>query len=462
MKTRKITSILVLAGLLNLNITVPSAMAFGPWGKKVINAQVSEYKFDYVNMPWWESFNDEILTGYILKALDSNQDLKVATLKVEEFNQLAKIQFGKELPSLTTAPGLGQFKMPNENGNGAFGIPLLVSYELDLFAKNHDKTKAAKKQYEASKFDERAAYISVSSAVASTYLNLVKVDKLIAIQRDIIDYKQQIYDLMLKRNHQGITSTADTVRANKDLVLAQTELIELQKNQQVLLNALCVLTGDSPANAQNMQRIAYDDIKFNQDIPDAIPSAVIVRRPDVLRAEKNVEKAGIDVKVARKELLPSFNIMGLMAFSSSSLSSAFNWSNTLAGIGGGMLFPLFAGGQKVGNVRLKKNQYEQILQSYQKTNLVAIQEVNDALSSLKLDNEKYLQNIKKLDMEKQDFGFNEKRYKQGTISYLDLIQNKENLLDMDKTVASNKTDCLIDFISLYKATGSKPYGSSNL
>lgn len=458
MTSKKFLSLILLFGIININLL--PAMAFGKkqskrQEKNFINAQVSETKFDYINLAWWESFDDEILKGYILKALEQNQDLKIATLKVEEFNQLVKIQFAKELPSLASAPGLGSLKMPNADGGGIFSFPVVASYEADIFLKNRDKTKSVKKQFEASKYDEKAAYIAISSAVAGTYLNLVKVDKLIEIQKEVISYEDQIYNLMLKRNKQGITSTADTVRSNKDLIFAQTDLIELEKSQNILLNRLAVLIGESPSNVAGLKRIAYNDLKFKQEIPKEIPSEIIIKRPDVLKSEKQLEKAGIDVKIARKEFLPSFNILGLLVFSSSSLSNSFNWANTLACLGSGVTFSLFSGGQKTANLKIKKNIYEQLLQTYQKTNLTAIQEVNDSLSSLKLDDIKYNQNLEKLKMEQAELVYNEKRYAQGTISYLDLIQRKESLLSMNKVITSAKTDCLIDFISLYKATGNQ-------
>ena len=87
--------------------------------------------------------------------------------------------------------------------------------------------------------------------------------------------------------------------------------------------------------------------------------------------------------------------------------------------------------------------------------MVAIQEVNDSLSNLKLDNEKYQKNLKSYDMQKADFKYMQKRHEQGVMSGLDLLQQKENLLVIDKLVAASKTDCYIDQISLYKAVGGK-------
>jgi outer membrane protein TolC len=126
-------------------------------------------------------------------------------------------------------------------------------------------------------------------------------------------------------------------------------------------------------------------------------------------------------------------------------------------LGGGLILPLFTGGKKIANLRLKKATYERILQNYYKTNLTAIQEVNDSLVAAKLDKEKMLQTIKQYNLEKKDYNYSEKKYNEGVISKLDLIQFRENLLSIEKLVAQQKVECMADAISLYKATGSKPY-----
>jgi len=194
---------------------------------------------------------------------------------------------------------------------------------------------------------------------------------------------------------------------------------------------------------------------YQKPIPKEISSEIITQRPDYLAAEKQVEKAGIDVRVAKKEFLPKIDILGLLFFTSMSAGSPMNWANSIALLGGQAMLPIFTGGAKFANLRLNKNKYEQVMQTYYKTNLVAIQEVNDSLSSLKLDDEKYHKNMKSYDMQKADFKYMQSRYNQGIMSGLDLLQQKESLLVIDKMVASSKTDCYIDQISLYKAVGGK-------
>lgn len=454
MNYKKLVSLSLIMGILSTNVcplTVHAAQS-----KKLIKSQVTEYRFDYVNMGWWKNFNDEILNEYIIKAIENNQDLKVATLRVEEYNQQVRLQFASELPSATVgfAPNIAKMS-GSTSSDSLYAFPLLVNYEADIFLKNRDKTKSAKKQYESSILDEKAAYISVASAVGATYFNIIKLDKLIDIQKEIVSSRKQIYNLMVKRNEQGITSTADTMRANKAYVASTNDLIEIEKSRTILLNRLAVLIGENPNNIKDLQRTSYSEIKYNSNIPNEISSEIITQRPDYLRAEKQVEKAGLDVKIAKKEFLPSINILGLIFFNSNSFGKSLNWSSALAAFGGGVLFPVFTGGSKFANLKLKKNKYDQVLQAYFKTNLVAIQEVNDSLSTLKLDNEKYVNNISQLKLEEKDYSFNKKKFEQGIISNLDLIQYKENLLAMNKLVASNKMDCAVDYIGLYKAVGNK-------
>lgn len=426
------------------------------------NQKSDDYKFDYVNMNWWGNFNDDLLNEYIEKAVLNNYDLKMATINVEEYYQNVKLQFANELPSAVGGFGPGVFKAPGmTKTQSGFGLPIIVQYEADIFLKNHNKTKAVKKLYEGSKLDERAAYISVASAVGSTYFNIVNLDKMISLQEEIVKIRQEIYNLMLARNKEGLTSTADTIKANKALVAGQTDLIELKKNREKMLHQMCVLIGESPENASSIKRNSLDKMNYQLAIPTQIPSEIITQRPDYMRAELMVEKAGIDVKVAKKEFLPSINILGGALFNAGDIGSLFTTKNMLLGFGGGLMTPLFQGGSLIANLRLKKATYERILQDYYKTNLTAIQEVNDSLVASRLDKDKMAQTMKQYNLEKSDYKYNEKKFNQGTISKLDLIQHQENLLTIEKLVAQQKVECMTDAISLYKATGSKPYDYVN-
>ena len=430
---------------------------------KVVN------KYEYINMPWWEGFNDSYLTGYINKAMEHNYDLKMATLTVDEYFQSVKLQMAGEmpqiqgglgygvagLPKLPQIPQLSQLPILKDRTVHGFGVPILASYEADIFLKNHDKTKSQKKVYEASISDERAAYISIVSAVGTVYYNIVRLDKMITLQEDIVDLRKNIYELMSLSHENGITSTSDVIKANKSYIAGQSDLVDLKRQRKELLNQLAVLIGDSPANVDEYERISFDNINYKYNIPDEVISDIIMQRPDYHKAEVMLKKAGIDVRIAKKEFLPTINLSGLALFGAKDLGKIFTTNNAIWSLGGSAMLPLFTGGARIANLKMSKVRLEKALRNYQKTNLVAIQEVNDSLYAAKMDNKKLEQNKEHLKLESQDFGLTEKKYEQGVISKLDLCQMKENLLTIEKLVASNTLDCMIDEINIYKATGTK-------
>ena len=301
-------------------------------------------KYEYINLGWWKYFNDDLLEEYIIKAVENNKDLKIATLSVEEYYQKIAIQRASELPSIQAGfmPGYGNFTGKSHEG---FGFPILASYELDLFGKNHNKTTAQRKLYEASVLDERAAYISIASAVGSAYINIVRLDAMIDLQNDIVSLRKEIYEMMDMANKEGISSTSDLVRANKSYVAGVTDLTELKKQRTQLLHSLAVLIGESPNNIEELKRTDWRILTYSGIIPEYVSSEIIMQRPDYIKAEKMLEKAGIDVKVARKECLPVLNLGGGVLFNSQQFGSLFTTSNALWGLGGGIMQNVFAGGR---------------------------------------------------------------------------------------------------------------------
>ncbi len=411
-------------------------------------------KYEYINMEWWQGFNDEFLNEYIVKAVENNKDLKLATLSVEEYYQKVAIQRAGELPSVVAGfvPGYGNIMGKTHE---SFGFPIIASYELDLFGKNHNKTTSKRKLYEASILEERAAYISIVSAVGCAYVNIVKLDSMIDLQTEIVNLRKEIFEMMDIANKKGIASTSDLVKANKSYVLGITDLTELKKQRTQLLHSFAVLIGDSPNNIEELARTNWREFAYQGTVPEYVNSEIIMQRPDYMRAEKMLEKAGIDVKVARKECLPSIKLGGGTLFNSLQIGDLFTTSNALWGVGGGIMQNIFAGGSIKANLKLQKIAYEKRLKEYEKVNLTSMQEVNDTLVAVNLDKEKLDKQKEIQALEEQDFALTQSKYDEGVISKLDLNQRQENLMTVTRMVYSSQFDCMIDCINYYKAVGAK-------
>ncbi len=418
--------------------------------KKSEKIRPQKDKFQYINLGWWQQFNDEDLNNYIIKAVENNKDLKMATLTIDEYYQNIVMQRAGELPTIQAGflPGYGKFIGPS---SGGFALPIVANYELDLFGKNHNKTTAVRKLYEASILDEQAAYISIASSVGSVYVNIVKLDAMIDLQEDIVNLRKEIFEIMSVSNAEGLVSTSDLVKANKSYIAGVADLTDLKKERTKLLHQLAVLIGDSPNNIEEYKRIDYKKLAFSGQIPEYISSDVIMNRPDYKKAEKMMEKAGIDVKVARKEMLPTLSLGGGVLFNAKHFESLFTTSQMIWGLGGSIMQPLFMGGKIKANLKAKKIAYERSLKNYEKVNLTSMQEVNDSLVSVNMDREKLTKQKKIQELERKDFKLSEDKFNQGVIAKLDLYQMEENLLTVNKLVYSTEFDCMVDYISFYKA-----------
>ncbi len=407
-------------------------------------------KYEYVNLAWWAKFNDEYLNDYIIRAIENNKDLKMASLTIDEYYQNVIMQRSQEMPSLSAGflPGYGHF-MGKTQGN--FGVPIIASYELDIFGKNHNKTTGVRNLYEASILDEQTAYISIASAVGSVYINIVKLDAMIDMQEKIVKLRKEISEIMNISNKEGIVSTSDLVKANKAYIAGTSDLIELKKERTKLLHQLAVLVGDSPNNINEYKRADYKILSFSGDIPKEISSEVIMQRPDYKKAEILLEKAGIDVRVARKEMLPRLNLGGLIFFNNKYFESLFTTNNMVWGVGGGIFQPLFQGFALTANLKAKKIAFERSLRNYEKVNLTSMQEVNDTLVSVNMDREKLEKQKNIQALEQKDFALTQQKFEEGVIAKLDLDQQQENLLNVQKMVYNTEFDCMIDYINFYKA-----------
>ena len=407
-------------------------------------------KYEYVNLNWWAQFNDEYLNEYIIKAIESNKDLRMATLAVEEYYQNIRMQRSNEMPNISVGfmPGYGHALGKTQ---GTFGLPIIASYELDLWGKNHNKTTAVKKLYEASILDEQAAYISIASAVGNVYVNIVRLDAIIDLQEEIVKLRKEIDEIMTVSNAEGIVSTSDLVKAHEAYISGVADLVDLKKDRTKLLHQLAVLVGDSPENIEEYKRIDYKNLAFSGNVPEVVSSEVIMNRPDYKKAEKMLEKAGIDVRVARKEMLPRVNLGGLLFFNNKYFESLFTTSNAIWGFGGGIFQPVFQGFALTSNLKAKKIAYERSVKNYEKVNLTSMQEVNDSLVSVNMDREKLAKQKTIQELEQKDFQLTQHKYDEGVIAKLDLDQKTENLMNVKKMVYSTEFDCMIDYINFYKA-----------
>ena len=412
---------------------------------------------DELNINFFYRFNDENLSGYIEEALNNNHDLKRAESIVKQYREQVKYSFGNELPSFGVSANYLGIKVPQldnfELKKNAFILPFIVNYEADFLLKNRDRTKSVKKSYEAALLDKKALYISLLSDVATVYVNILQYDELIKQQEEIVKLKNDIFQRNKQKYERGVIDSTILNTAEQDFTKSKNELENLYKQRAVLLMQLAVLTGKSPVCTGDLQRITMPEFEYSETIPDTVESDVIFSRPDVRAAEIKLEKAKIDVRIARKEFLPTFNITGVWAFNTIAPGSFFSWESSLAAIIAGASQDIFTGGKKIANLRYQKAKYEELFEEYRQTDLEAVKEVNTSLCFIKHDTEIEQSTLLNLNSEKKNFENLQKKYNRGTVSYPEYAQAQIRLAGAEKDFIRAKTQRLVNYFTLYKAVG---------
>ena len=429
-----------------------------------------DYRMEYLNINWWEKYKDPVLTDYITTAFKNNQDLKIATLNVKQSEQVVKMAFAGQLPQLgfqgdlfrdftSSTVKFGDVVIPDYKQSNFF-LPLTMSYEIDIWGENYLKTKAIKKQLEIVKQNERASYISLTSAVAAQYFNLIKFDQLIKDQQALVKLQSEIVHLEEIKYKNGLCPVTELMDEKQLLTQLKSELNVYVDKRLIIARELGVLTGLREKDLSEMARSDYSKIAL-LPLPDAINAEVIQYRPDYLKAEDYIEKIGIDAKVARRDFLPKFVLYGQVGFSSYNLNNVFG-SHTFKSLAGVMpSLDLFTGGANMARLRWTKLELEKAQQMYEKTILTSIQEVNDSLGGAKTREANYKESVKRYNLENEKYALADKKFNIGAKSNLDLMKDTERLLVADKDKVSCQVNYLLSTLDIYKAVGGKDFTTIN-
>ncbi len=410
-----------------------------------------------LNIEFFNRFNDENLNSYIQQALNNNHDLKKAEHVVEQYRQQVKYSLGKELPSFSVGANYIGIKVPELDNfqlkDNAFILPFIANYEADLLLKNRDKTKAVKKSYEAAKSDEKAIYLALLSDVATVYTNILQYDELIEKQAKVLKNQEEILERSNKKFECGVISTTELNNAKKNVETVRSSLEKLKKERETTMMQLAVLTGNSSLNISEMKFGTLENFEYSGEIPEEISSEVIFARPDVKASEAKLEKAKIDVRVARKEFFPRFNIVGIWAFNTIAPGTFFSWESSLAAILAGATQDIFKGGMKVANLKIQKAKYEELFEDFNQTNLEAVKEVNTALCIIKHDKQIEENTKNELKLETEIFSNAQRKISQGVISEPEYLAEENRLIGTQTDYAQAKTQRIVNYFTLYKAVG---------
>lgn len=410
---------------------------------------------------WWRVFHDAELSRLETEADAANQDIKLAMARVEQAQAGAKYARSFLFPTISLGAGASrtreaQDRPNNGNTNGLaatyndFQIPAFLSYEVDAWGRIRDSLEAANSTAQATSADLRFVRLAVESEVATDYYSLREIDAERGVLDTTVGELQKALDLTTNRFHGGLSSELEVKQAQTllDQTKAQAQALVVQRAQ--LEHAIAVLEGKAASD------FSLPPTPLNElppAIPSGLPSELLARRPDIAEAERMVAAANAEIGVAKAAALPNISLTGIAGFESANVGNLFAWQNGIASLMSSAVAPLFTGGRTKAVVDQAWAVYRQSLAQYQKTVLTAYQEVEDQLAALRILAGEADSTAAAVTDAQQAETITLNRYKNGLVSYLDVVTAQTALLANQRTATQIGGQQMVATVVLIKALG---------
>ena len=324
---------------------------------------------------------------------------------------------------------------------------------MDYLRKNRDRTRAANKQLAATQRDFEATHVMLISDVANAYFNLVAADELIDLQKDLISTSERDLFHSERRFEAGLVNEEDVVLRKGRVTTFRAQLQNYYEMQALALNQLALLMGQTPAEVANLNRADWSRYTIPASVDAGMPSELLTRRPDILAAEDRMAAAGLQVRVARKQLFPSINLNGQFGFASARLGDLPKWDSYIASIAGQLVQGIYTGGQARASLKLNKSQYNESLLNYRQSILQGFKDVDDSLASLKAHRNAFQEYDDALGNLLQRGRIQQNRVEAGIESDADVAPLQIEIVQAREGLAQAKLNAMADVLSLYKALG---------
>jgi NodT family efflux transporter outer membrane factor (OMF) lipoprotein len=413
---------------------------------------------------WWKNFGDTNLDSYIVTAIQSNLTLRVAEAHVREARAQKGIVSANLWPSLN---GNGSYSRNHYSANtfpplSRFGVPLNynlydanfdAAWELDIFGGTRRAVQAATAQIGAAEYNQRDVLVSVLAEVARNYISARAYQERLAIARSNIKVEQDVLDLTSDLFEKGLGSDLDVEQSKALLNTTESQVPSLEISFDESVRSLAVLLGQPPDALMN-EMLAGKDIPITPPVvPVGLPSDLLLRRPDVQKAERDLAAATAQIGVAKADLFPKFSLTGIAGFQSTSAGNWFDYASRYWSAGPTVQWELFEAGSIMANIHVQNARQEEAFSTYQQTVLVALEDVENALTAYAKEQVRRESLRRSVAANQEALELSTQLYKNGLADFIRVLNSETSLYATQDALVESDQNVSQDLVQLYKALG---------
>ena len=412
---------------------------------------------------WWQQFNDPVLLQLIEAAQKVSPDIESAKARVVAAQAAVTLTDSQLLPSLTADANASR----NHNGvvfptGNTATIGLNASWELDVWGKNKSDKSEKQAQLSGTSALWHEARVIVAAQTATQYLDYRLCENLSNVARQNAASNSETARLTNLSANAGFLAPANASQASALAAEASSQFKKQSLQCTLMLKSLVALT----AIAEPDLRIALAKSAAVMPTPNNImvsqvPANLLLQRPDVLNAERNVAAAGFEVTVSQAQRYPRLSLAGNIGLTydntmrnfapktSGKITDGLTWSIGPIAVS----LPIFDGGLRAAKIIAAKAQYEAAKNIYESVARNAVREVEEALARLNSTSQRLEDVNKSADGFKISLTATQVRYQANLANLFELEEARRADLQAQTNVFSLSNERTLAWISLYRAMG---------
>lgn len=430
--------------------------------KEAAGWKIAQPRDQEIRGKWWEAYNDPLLNQLQEQAAIANLSLTQAEAAYRQAQAAVQSSRSAYFPTIGAAFDVTRSSSAavrnnqvasSGNSSGTrtnHSLSLNASWEPDLWGRVRRSVEASSSNAQASAADLENVRLSMQAALAQNYFQLRALDS----QRQLLDRTLADYERSLKLTQNqyaaGVAARANVVQAQTQLKNAQTQALDIGVQRAQLEHAIALLVGKAPAQFD----IAPAPLNAAvPDIPLALPSALLERRPDIAAAERRVAAANAEIGVAQSAYFPSLGLSASGGYQSDTMSNLLSLPNRFWSIGPSLALTLLDGGARRAQTDQAIAAYDQNVAIYRQTVLTGFQEVEDNLAALRILEQEAQTQGEAVQLARQSVAIATNQYKAGVVSYLEVITAQNTALNSEVNAVNILNRRLAASVLLIKALG---------
>jgi multidrug efflux system outer membrane protein len=410
------------------------------------------------DVPWRQFVHEPRLQRVIEQALGQSRDLRKAVLAIESARAQYRIQRAQALPSLDAVAGVTSARSIVGPDNAAATATLysagigLASWEIDVFGRLKSLSDAKLAAYLSTVEAASATRISLIAEIAGAYLTLAADRSRLAIARETMTSSKRTMDLTEQLVGGGTSNRGDFWQAATVYQQARADVALLLAAIAQDRDALELLAG-GPVADEVLPETLPEQLDWFTDIPVGLSSAVLLDRPDVRRAERDLQAANANIGAARAQLFPSLTLTASGGLASTALAALFTGPAAVFTLAPSLAMPLFNGGANRANLDFTIAQKQLFIASYELAIQTAFREVADALATRGTIEEQLAAQAALVEASTKGFELAQARYKAGVDSFLATLVSERALYTAKSSLVATQLAALGNRVTLYRVLG---------